>query len=140
MDKVAVMLVTLLLASDTLGVVTGTWSTLDEKSGKVVSEVQLYQQGMRLFGRITALTEPTDRQGRPKICTKCPGLDKDKPIVGLVIIRDLSLDGTRYKGGTIMDPQDGKVYKAEIWPQNGKLKVRGSFGMFSRTQTWVKAP
>jgi uncharacterized protein (DUF2147 family) len=145
MEKVAVFLVSLLLASDTVSVVTGVWSTVDEKSGKVISEVQLFQQGRKVFGRITALAEPTDRQGRPKICIKCPGPDKDRPIVGLLIIRDLSLDrnrynGDRYNGGTIMDPESGKVYKAEVWPENGTLKVRGSFGAFSRTQTWVKTP
>ena len=56
-----------------------------------------------------------------------------------MIIRDLALDGERYKGGTIMDPEDGKVYEAEIWAEDGKLKVRGHVGFLSRTQTWVRA-
>ena len=116
----------------------GTWKTVDDKSGKVKSEVLLYQQDGKLYGRITSLAEPNDEQGKPKVCTKCPGADKDKPVVGLVIIRDLRLDGDRYKGGTIMDPEDGKVYKAEVWPEGGKLKVRGYLGMFYKTQTWVK--
>ena len=118
--------------------VMGTWRTVDEKSGKVVSEVQLYDQGGKLFGKITGLTEPNDAQGKPKTCTKCPGPDKDKPIVGLVILRDLSASGDRYKGGTIMDPDDGKVYKSEVWLEDGKLKVRGYLGLFYRTQTWLK--
>lgn len=74
------------------------------------------------------------------MCGKCQGADKDKPIVGLVIIRDLVPSGDRYKGGTILDPEDGKVYKAEIWVDDGKLKVRGYAGMLYRTQTWLKAP
>ncbi|HEX7787652.1 MAG TPA: hypothetical protein VF653_15650, partial [Methylomirabilota bacterium] len=64
----------------------GRWKTLDEKTGKIVSEVQLYDQGGKLFGKIVGLTEPNNAQGRPKICSKCTGEDKDKPIVGLVII------------------------------------------------------
>jgi len=124
-----------LLASD----VPGTWKTVDEKSGKVTSQVEVYEQGGKLFGKITGLTEPNDDQGKPKICTKCSGADKDKPIVGLVIIKDLSLSGDRYKGGTIMDPEDGKVYKAEVWIEDGKLKVRGYLGLFYKTQTWIKA-
>jgi uncharacterized protein (DUF2147 family) len=84
------------------------------------------------------LTEPNDEQGKPKTCTHCTGTDKDKPIVGLVIIRDLGPSGGRYKGGTILDPEDGKVYKAEIWVEDGKLKVRGYLGFFYKTQTWVK--
>ena len=124
-----------LLAADS---VIGPWKTVDEKSGKVVSEVELYDQGGKLYGRITRLTEPNNAQGTPKVCTKCQGDDKDKPIVGLVIIKDLSASGDRYKGGTIMDPDDGKVYRAEVWPEDGKLKVRGYLGPFYRTQTWLK--
>ena len=44
----------------------------------------------------------------------------------------------RYKGGTILDPEDGKVYKAEVWVEDGKLKVRGYIGFLYKTQTWQK--
>jgi uncharacterized protein (DUF2147 family) len=116
----------------------GKWKTLDEKTGKVVSEVELYDQGGKIFGKITGLTEPNDAQGKPKVCTKCQGAEKDQAIVGLVIVTDLSASGDRYKGGTILDPEDGKLYKAEVWSEDGKLKVRGYLGPFYRTQTWVK--
>ena len=117
---------------------TGKWNTVDDKSGKVTSEVQLYDQGGKLYGKIIGLPEPNDAAGKPKTCTKCQGADKDQPIVGLVIIKDLAPDGDRYKGGTVLDPDDGKVYKAEIWQEGGKLKVRGYIGPLFRTQTWVK--
>jgi uncharacterized protein (DUF2147 family) len=55
-----------------------------------------------------------------------------------VIVKDLSRDGDRYKGGSILDPEDGKVYRAEVWIEDGKLKVRGHLGPFHKTQTWVK--
>ena len=116
----------------------GMWKTVDDKTGKVKSEVQLYEQGGKLFGKITALTDPLDKQGKPRTCTDCKGADKDKPVVGLVIVKDLSLSKDRYKGGTILDPEDGKVYKAELWMEGGKLKVRGYLGFFYKTQTWVK--
>ena len=117
----------------------GKWNTIDEKTGKVTSEVELYEQGGKLFGKITSLPEPNDAQGKPKICTPCTGADKDQPVVGLVIIKDLSLKGDRYKDGTLLDPDDGKIYKGEVWSEEGKLKVRGYLGMFFRTQTWVRA-
>ena len=117
----------------------GKWNTVDEKSGQVRSVVDVYEQGGKVFGKITGLTEPNDEQGKPKTCTKCQGDDKDKPVVGLVILKDLGASGDRYKGGTILDPEDGKVYKAEAWVEDGKLKVRGYLGMFYRTQTWLKA-
>ena len=117
----------------------GQWNTIDEKTGKARSTVEVYDQGGKIFAKITGLTEPNDEQGNPRTCTKCQGDDKNKPIVGLVIIKDLSASGDRFKGGTILDPEDGKIYKAEIWVEDGKLKVRGYLGMFYRTQTWAKA-
>jgi len=90
-----------LLASDAL---TGTWKTVDEKSGKVRSQVEMYEQGGKLFGKITGLAEPKDEQGKPKMCTTCTGADKDQPIVGLVIIKDLSLSGYL-----------GLFYKTQTW-------------------------
>ena len=83
-------------------------------------------------------TEPNDKGGQAQDLHRCKGDDKDKPIIGLVIIRDLKPDGDRYKGGTILDPEDGKIYKAEVWNEDGKLKVRGYLGVLYKTQTWVK--
>ena len=42
----------------------GKWKTLDENSGKVTSEVEIYEQSGKLFGKIVALTEPNDQQGQ----------------------------------------------------------------------------
>jgi hypothetical protein len=117
----------------------GRWKTVDEKTGKTRSVVEVYEQGGKLFGRIASIPEPLDKDGRPKVCAKCVGADKDKPIIGLVIIKDLAPDGERYKGGTILDPEDGKVYKAQVWVEDGALKVRGYVGIFFRTQTWPRA-
>jgi uncharacterized protein (DUF2147 family) len=116
----------------------GKWKTVDEKSGKVTSEVEIYEQSGKLFDKIVSLTEPNDKQGKPKICIACAGADKNKPIVGLVILRNLSADGDRYKGGTILDPEDGKVYSAEVWVEDGKLMVRGYSGFLYKTRTWLK--
>ncbi len=116
----------------------GKWNTIDEKSGKVTSVVEVYDQGGKLFGKITSLPEPNDAQGKPKTCTACTGADKNQPIIGLVIVKDLSLKGDRYKDGTLLDPDDGKIYKGEVWSEDGKLKVRGYLGFFFRTQTWLR--
>jgi uncharacterized protein (DUF2147 family) len=122
-------------AADTM---VGQWKTVDEKSGAVQSVVELYDQDGKVFGKVVSLTEPTDEHGKPKVCTKCTGADKDQPIVGLVIVKDLARGGDSWKGGTILDPDDGKLYKVELWVEDGKLKVRGYVGPFHRTQTWLK--
>jgi len=117
----------------------GRWNTIDEKTGQARSQVEVYEQGGKYFGKIVSIPEPDDSQGNPKTCSKCTGADKDKPIVGLVILRNLVQQGDHYKDGTVLDPDDGKIYKTEIWVEDGKLKVRGYMGMFYRTQTWSKA-
>jgi uncharacterized protein (DUF2147 family) len=117
----------------------GKWNTVDEKSGKVTSQVEIYEQNGKLFGKIVGLTDPNDKQGKPKVCVACTGADKNKPIVGLVMLRDMSPSGDRYKGGTVLDPEDGKVYTAEIWVEDGKLMVRGYSGFLYKTRTWLKS-
>jgi uncharacterized protein (DUF2147 family) len=139
--RIATALTILLAAGSALAAdpPVGKWNTVDDKTGKVVSEVQIYDQGGKLYGKIVGLTDPNDESGKPKTCTKCQGADKDQPIVGLVIVKDLAADKDRFKGGTILDPEDGKVYRAELWTEGDKLKVRGYLGPFYKTQTWMKA-
>jgi len=133
---VGILYADLALASESL---VGKWNTIDEKNGKVTSEVELYEQAGKLFGKIISLPEPNDKEGKPKRCTPCTGDDKDQPVVGLVILKNLSPVGDRYKNGTLLDPDDGKIYKGEVWLDGGTLKVRGYIGVFFRTQTWVRA-
>src|SRR5262245_29685594 len=110
----------------------GKWNTVDEKNGKVISQVEMYEQSGKLFGKIVALTEPNDEQSKPKVCIACTGADKNKPIVGLVILRDLSPNGDRYTGGTVLDPEDGEVYTAEIWVEDGKLRFAATLDFSTR--------
>lgn len=116
----------------------GKWKTTDEKTGKVTSDVEIYEQAGVLYGKIVGVSDPVDKNGKPQICTACTGNDKDKPILGLIILRDFKPNGDRYKG-TLLDPRDGKVYTAEIWVEDGSLKVRGYVGFVYQTRTWLKA-
>lgn len=118
----------------------GQWRTIDDADGKEKSVVEIYEQGGKIYGKIVSLREPNDENGKPKICTKCNGADKGKPVVGLVIVKGLSADGDEYEGGTIMDPNDGKVYKCTLKVEDGgkKLRVRGYFGFIYRSQYWYK--
>jgi len=61
-------------------------------------------------------------------------------MIGLVFLRGLAADGGEYTGGTIMDPNNGKVYKCKLEVVEGgtKMKVRGFLGvsLLGRTQIW----
>lgn len=118
--------------------VQGLWITQDDETGKEKSEVLLYEEDGKLYGKIVRLLLPED-QG--KLCEKCKGEDKNKPIAGLVIVKDLSLDKDTWEDGTIMDPKSGKVYDCYLnLEAPNVLKVRGflGFSLLGRTQTWKR--
>ncbi len=118
--------------------VTGKWKTVDDETGEEKSIVEIYKQNGKVYGKIVDILNPAKRN---VTCDQCPGADKDKPVLGMVIIKGLEKDGDEYNGGTIMDPNNGKVYKCYI-ELNGanKLDVRGyiGFSLLGRTQTWTR--
>jgi probable signal peptide protein len=73
-------------------------------------------------------------------CVKCKDDRKNKPLIGLEIIRGLEKDGDEFTGGTITDPKNGKTYKCTITRDGNKLNVRGyiGFSVIGRTQVWQK--
>ncbi|MFT5777295.1 MAG: hypothetical protein ACI837_000226 [Crocinitomicaceae bacterium] len=118
----------------------GKWVTIDDKTNKKKSIVELYKKDGRLYGKITYLFPREGREPNAK-CTKCEDDRKDQPLIGLGIVRNLKWNKSEWYGGTIVDPEDGKVYKLKMWldPKNNKfLNVRGYIGPFFRTQKWVR--
>jgi uncharacterized protein (DUF2147 family) len=76
-------------------------------------------------------------------CERCEGALKDKPVLGMTILRGLRRDGDGFRGGTILDPDEGRVYRcsAALLDRGRRLEVRGYVGLplFGRTQTWIRA-
>jgi len=120
----------------------GTWKTIDDQTGKPKSLVRIIDNGGELHGKVEKLfREPGEVQN--PTCSACQDERKDQPIIGMTILTGMKKDGGEYKGGQILDPANGKVYKSRMWlSEDGlKLNVRGYIGvpMFGRTQTWVRA-
>ena len=139
--KIGSILSVLLLASYSIAqTCVGTWITIDDESGKKKSKVELYKQDGKLFGKITYVY-PRPGLEENAVRKKCPGDRKNKPLVGLQIVRGLTWNGSEWEDGTIVDPENGKVYTCSIWLEEGnpdKLNVRGYVGPFFRTQTWLR--
>jgi len=128
------------LAQNTLPV--GMWKTIDDKTGQDKSIVEITEQDGVLTGKVLEiLTEPEG--GKNKLCDKCKGERKDQPVVGMTILWGLARDGDDWKGGKILDPKNGKIYKSKLQvSDDGKeLEVRGFIGLalIGRTQTWKRA-
>ncbi|PTT36411.1 DUF2147 domain-containing protein, partial [Stenotrophomonas sp. HMWF022] len=47
---------------------------------------------------------------------------------------------SKWSGGTILDPGNGKTYKSKLELQSGgtKLDVAGCIAFICRTQTWLR--
>lgn len=118
--------------------VTGKWKTIDDETGEAKSIVEIYKQNGKIYGKVVEILDPKKRD---LTCVECSGSDKNKPIMGLVIIKGLEKDGDEYNDGTITDPNNGKVYKCYIELDGpNKLDVRGyiGFSLLGRTQTWTR--
>jgi uncharacterized protein (DUF2147 family) len=58
----------------------------------------------------------------PERCTKCKGVNKDKPLVGLEIISGVKKTGTKFSNGDVLDPFSGDTASIKIEP-NAKDKT-----------------
>ncbi|HVK54627.1 MAG TPA: DUF2147 domain-containing protein [Burkholderiales bacterium] len=119
----------------------GAWKTIDDKSGKVKSIVQITETNGELQGVVTKVFSPPAESENP-VCEKCEGERKDKPVIGMTIMSGLRKTGEEYTGGQILDPAEGKIYKCKVKvAEDGKtLQMRGfiGFSLLGRTQTWVR--
>jgi uncharacterized protein (DUF2147 family) len=118
----------------------GMWRTFDDRTGKERGLVRIYEANGRLYGNVEATIDPAEAK---RTCTKCEDDRKDRPLIGLNIIRGLHRDGDAWDGGTILDPGTGEVYRCSIHLEDGgrRLVVRGYLGisLLGRSQTWVRA-
>ncbi len=119
----------------------GKWKTYDDETGELKSIINIWEEDGVLFGKIEQIFPKPDEDPDP-LCDKCTGELKDQPIIGMTILKNLTRSGTQWKGGTILDPNNGKTYKCniEVIEAGKKLKVRGFIGvsLLGRTQYWEK--
>ena len=116
----------------------GRWKTIDDETGQPKSIVEISQAGNgTLGGRIVELINPS----KPNpACDKCKDDRKGQPITGMEIIRGMKPDGGAYAGGTILKPDEGKVYKSKMQLIDGgsKLEVSGCIAFICKSQVWLR--
>jgi len=117
----------------------GLWKTIDDKTGSPRAIVRIYEQDGKLFGRIERSFTPGAEN---RVCEECTDERKNRPIIGLIIIRNIRSKDGEYAGGDILDPDTGTVYRCKFHlDQNGsRLIVRGYIGisLLGRSQTWQR--
>jgi uncharacterized protein (DUF2147 family) len=119
----------------------GLWKNIDDVTGKSRALIRITETNGELSGKIEKLFREPNEDQNPN-CVKCEGALKGQPVLGMTILNGLKKDGDEYNGGTILDPDNGEVYKSKLVLKDGgkKLNVRGYIGfpMLGRSQVWVR--
>ncbi len=117
--------------------ITGQWETFDDKTKNKKAVIEIYKENNLFFAKIVKSYVSAENA----LCKTCKGKNKNKPVIGLVIIESIKKNGNEFNDGTILDPENGKTYKCYLeLVNNNKLKVRGylGFSLFGRTQYWTR--
>jgi len=136
--KISILITFLTFSWSNAQGVVGKWKTIDDETGKAKSIVEIYKKGDKIYGKVVQII---DESRRGRLCKECKGDDYNKPVEGMVIVKGLKKDGNEYEDGTILDPENGKVYKCKIWVDEDdpkKLNVRGYIAFLYRTQQWIR--
>ena len=117
----------------------GTWHSIDDATGKPKAEIIIRDSGGVLVGKVERSLQAPSAE---PLCNLCTDDRKGQPKIGMEIIRGAQRSGSDavWEGGTIVDPENGKVYKLRLTPQDGgkTLQVRGYIGPFFRNQLWQR--
>ncbi len=119
----------------------GIWQTFGDDGGEAEARVQIIERNGVLEGRITTLFARPDVSPDAR-CDRCTGSRKGEPVQGMTILTGARRVGDEYRGGEILDPESGDVYRCtlKLSPDNRRLTVRGYVGLtlFGRSQTWLR--
>jgi len=118
----------------------GFWNAISDVKAAPNAVVEIREAHGELYGIVRQLLVAADHDD--SLCLKCSDERKAQPIVGMEIIRHMHRDGNEWAGGEILDPENGKTYRArmKLIDNGAKLVVRGYLGisLFGRSETWTR--
>ena len=114
----------------------GRWKTIDDETGQAKSIVEISRAADgTLQGTVVEILQ-SDKGPNP-VCDKCSGERKDQPIQGMTILWGLTPKDDDWAGGTILDPANGRSYRAKMQMHGeDQLGVSGCLVFICREQIW----
>lgn len=104
-------------------------------------QIEIYKKGDKFFGKLAWLKAPNEN-GKPKTDAKNPEASlRNRPLLGLEILKNFTFDDGTWEDGTIYDPKSGKTYSCKMTLKgNDLLNVRGYIGvsLIGRSETFKR--
>ena len=117
----------------------GLWKTVDDETKQERSHVRISESGGVLSGKVEKVMDASKQDA---VCDLCTDARKGKPVLGMTIVEGVKKNAGEdyWDAGSILDPNNGKVYKVRMTPKDGgkALEVRGFIGPFFRNQQWIR--
>ena len=121
----------------------GLWQAVDDHTKEPTGWFLISDHG-GVFDGIIAKMFLKPGEDPNVVCDACKDDRHNHPWLGLEIIRGMRPDGDKFVDGTILDPRDGKIYKAQmhLTPDGQTLVVRGyiGFSLLGENQYWTRLP
>ena len=105
-------------------------------------QIEIYKRGDKFFGKLAWIREPNHANGKAKTDEKNPTESlRNRPVLGLEILKNFVFDDGKWVDGTIYDPKSGKTYSCKLTlKDNNQLSVRGFIGvsLIGRTEVFKR--
>lgn len=125
------------LAASAQGSPVGRWKTIDDETGKPMSVTEVY---MGKNGTLAAKVVETLNMPNA-LCTRCSGIDKNKPVTGMMVFWDVKQGKDGWGGGKGFKPSTGdrfKVKSVKLLDGGKKLEVTGCKAIFCKSANWQR--